>query len=231
MFPAKRFKTCILLLSLVILPSCSAFDYFKSTPAEHKVAETAADQAENYNDPAADDDIRGGTASGSDVKGKETHIENLEEKIVLLENKVNTLESQVAGQKKIVYTVEYSDPAQLYKEARTLLLAKEIDNAADLFSTFAKKHPDHALADNAMYWLGECHYTKGNYKTAVTVFKDLVKKYPRAEKVPDAMLKTGYAYLSMDDINRASHFLTKVIKKYPFSPAAEKAQVKLKEFQ
>ena len=51
------------------------------------------------------------------------------------------------------------------------------------------QHPDHSLADNAMYWLGECHYSSGQYAKAVTVFKKLVKAYPKAEKVPDALLK------------------------------------------
>ena len=36
------------------------------------------------------------------------------------------------------------------------------------------QHPDHSLADNAMYWLGECHYSSGQYAKAVTVFKKLV---------------------------------------------------------
>ncbi len=217
MFPAKRFCVfSLFLIAVVILPSCSSFDVFKATPDE-----TNAEQAQiPVNEPDTD---------GIDDKGQE--IESLEEKIVLLEDKVRTLESQVAGQKKVIYTIEYSDPAQLYQKARTLLLAKDIDNAADLFSTFAQKHPDHALADNALYWLGECHYTSGRYNKAVDVFKNLVKTYPKAQKVPDALLKTGFAYISLDDINRADHYLKLVIKKYPFSPAAEKAQVRLKEFQ
>ncbi|MCP4718853.1 MAG: tetratricopeptide repeat protein, partial [Desulfobacteraceae bacterium] len=94
-----------------------------------------------------------------------------------------------------------------------------------------EQHPKHNLADNAMYWLGECHYSSGQYAKAVAVFKDLVKAYPKAEKVPDAILKTGYSYLSLDDINRAHHYLKLVLTKYPFSPAAEKAQEKLKEFE
>ncbi|HCY84520.1 MAG TPA: tol-pal system protein YbgF [Desulfobacteraceae bacterium] len=216
MVPVKQ-KRIILIIGIacVIMPACSSLTMFQKTPAgdPSPAAETTSVETESIE---AD---------------KDAQIQALQEKVVLLEDKIKTLESQVAGQKKIVYSIEYSDPAQLYKEARTQLLAGDTDNAADLFSTFVKKHPDHALADNAMYWLGECYYTKGDYKTAATVFKDLVKTYPKAEKVPDALLKTGYAYLSLDDVNRATHFLKQVIKKYPFSPAAEKAQVKLKDFQ
>ncbi len=69
------------------------------------------------------------------------------------------------------------------------------------------------------------------YKKAIIIFKDLVAKYPKSGKVPGALLKTGYAYLSLDDSNRAHHYLKQVLRKYPFSPAAEKAEEKLKSFE
>lgn len=231
MLPAKRYFVFIAFLAITALPACSGLGIFTPAPADTGAPETVEDSRPE-NEPQATPPVEPPVPETPvDTNAKAEKIEALEEKIVLLEDKVKTLENEVAGQKKVVYTIEYSDPAQLYREARTLLLANDIDNAADLFSTFAKKHPAHALADNAMYWLGECHYTKGDYKAAAAVFKALVTTYPKAEKVPDALLKAGYSYLSMDDVNRASHFLRQVITKYPFSPAAEKAQVKLKDFQ
>lgn len=218
-------RVCLILLlftASLTLFSCSALEYFNSGTGEEAPA------AQEQTAPA---DQETAVSAESEQAGDSGQMDALQNKISVLENKVDSLESQVAGQKKVVYTVEYSDPAQLYQKARGLLLSNDIDNAADLFSTFAKAHPDHSLADNALYWLGECHYTKGRYDQSILVFKDLVAKYPKAEKVPDALLKTGYAYLSQDDVNRASHFLKKVIKKYPFSPAAEKAQEKLRTFE
>lgn len=162
---------------------------------------------------------------------KNPTISELEDKIILLEKKISGLEDRLSNQKPVIYQVAYNEPSQLYQKARTLLLEGDLVNAAQLFETFVAQHPSHSLADNAMYWLGECHYSSGQYAKAVTVFKSLVKTYPKAEKVPDAILKTGYAYLSMDDPNRAHHYLKLVLTKYPFSPAAEKAQGKLKSFE
>lgn len=218
MTPVTKRLAMVLALSGLLFSSCTALDFFKGgpePPAEPAAAQTA---------------VSSGSPDETAVAGQDAAMDELQDKIDRLETKVSSLESQVAGQKKIVYTMEYSDPAQLYQKARNLLLENDVDAAADLFATFARQHPEHGLADNALYWLGECHYTKGDYSKAVAVFKDLVSTYPKAEKVPDAMLKTGYAYLSLDDINRASHFLKLVIKKYPFSPAAEKAQEKLSTF-
>ena len=199
------------------LSSCAALNMFKGSVQEEAVL------------PAPPVEEKSPAQETAAVPEGES-LTALESKIHTLEDKVSTLETQVAGQKKIIYAMEYSDPVQLYQKARSLLLENDQDSAADLFATFAKQHPEHGLADNALYWLGECHYTKGRYDKAVEVFKQLVNTYPKAEKVPDALLKTGYAYLSMDDVNRASHFLKLVIKKYPFSPAAEKAEAKLSTF-
>ncbi len=218
---AKITRFSLIVLAVSMLTSCAALDFFKpkTQGTESNEAAPASEVSTTEAEPQTDQE-----------HPKEVQMSDLEDKVTQLENKVTDLETQVTEQKNVVYTIEYSDPAQLYQKARNLLLAGETDNAADLFSTFAKAHPDHALADNALYWLGECHYSLGRYQKAITVFKTLVKTYPKAAKVPDALLKTGYAYLSLDDINRANHFLKLVLKKYPFSPAGEKAQDKLKEF-
>ncbi len=125
----------------------------------------------------------------------------------------------------------YTTPEKLYKKARSLLLEENFKQAAILFTRFIRKYPYNELADNSVYWLGECHYSMGDYKGAVKIFKNLVKKYPRAGKVPDALLKTAYAYLALDDTDRANYYLKQVVTKYPFTDAGDKAAVKLKDFQ
>ncbi len=179
---------------------------------------------------------------------------HLEEKITLLENRIAQLEKKSQTQAKSHSTsppkqaapkqtdpaapakpnqpappeqTENLDPVKLYNKARTLLLERNIPIAQTLFSDFVKKFPDHKLADNALYWLGECSYTTGRYQKAANIFKQLVQTYPKAQKVPDALLKTGYSYLSMDDVSQANHYFKQVITRYPFSPASDKAQKQL----
>ena len=158
-------------------------------------------------------------------------LSDQQKQIIALEQEVADLKATLKTCKQTPYTLSYTRPETLYHKARNLLLEGDIPHASQLFKTFLEKHPRHSLADNAMYWLGECHYTSGEYQKAVAVFKRLVQTYPKADKVPDAILKTGFSYLSMDDLNRARHFLKTVIRKHPFSPAAQKAQDKLKEIQ
>ncbi len=125
----------------------------------------------------------------------------------------------------------HMQPTQLYNSARSLLLEENFPGAARLFKNFVIRYPDSELADNALYWLGECHYSLGDFQEAIQTFKDVVALYPHGGKVADALLKTAYAYLSLDDADRAHHYLKLVVKGYPFTPAGEKAEQKLKAFQ
>ncbi len=165
------------------------------------------------------------------IENKNTTIQTLQDTISTLETKILFFENTPQSAAPIPYEIETIKPADLYEKARNLLLENNFSKAAVLFTEFINHHPQNSLADNCVYWLGECHYSRGDYKNAILVFKDLEIKYPKSEKVPDAILKLGYSYLSLDDFNRAHHFLKQVLKRYPFSPAAEKAQKKLGDFE
>ncbi|MFO7748692.1 MAG: tol-pal system protein YbgF [Desulfobacteraceae bacterium] len=186
----------------------------------------------------------------------EKSIARLDEKLTVTEKRVQQTEQQVEALTLTTRTLEKKtkhrdqtfssqkktgqkqsdeshtrNPEALYQKARSLLLEEKFHPAAELFEKFASEHPDHELADNSLYWLGECHYSMNDYRGAVAIFKTLVKAYPGKGKVPDALLKTAYAYLSLDDSDRAHHYLKEVVRQYPFSSAGEKAEQKLKQYQ
>ncbi|MDY0221080.1 MAG: tol-pal system protein YbgF [Desulfobacterium sp.] len=178
---------------------------------------------------------------GTPLEEIQTELTTLDQRIAALESletRVTTLEKTV---KTKIYNEEstlnqepqpvYTNPVLLYNRARSLLLEENFQGAAGLFKEYVKQFPDSELADNALYWLGECHYSQGEYQTAIKIFKDVVTLYPKREKVPDALLKTAYSYLILDDSDRAHHYLKLVVKGYPFTQAGEKAEQKLKAFQ
>ncbi len=164
------------------------------------------------------------------VDSLEQTISDLEDKILALEKKIAAIQEQLSGAHSLIHRSDPIDPESLYQNARRFLKEKKFAQAAEMFHTFVREHPLHSLADNAMYWQGECYYASRQYKMAIQVFKDLIQTYPRAGKVPDALLKTGYAFLSLDDADQADVFFKRLLTQYPFSSAAEKAQKKLKKF-
>jgi len=119
-------------------------------------------------------------------------------------------------------------PEKLYNEAMDLYENANYDDAAKDFIAFFEKYPGHKFADNALYWAGECYYSRNNFSAAIISFQKVIKQYPKGSKVPDALLKTGYSYLAMDDTENGRFFLKKVVANFPFSPAGSKAEEMLK---
>lgn len=167
----------------------------------------------------------------------ESRLESQELRIASLVARMDRLETStrdsawIPGKSESESAPSYTEPMTLYQDARHQLMEKRFVQAATLFETYVATYPDSEFADNAVYWLGECYYSQGNFSKAIETFKSLVRLYPKGSKVPDALLKTAYAYLSLDEKDRAHHYLKILVKTYPFTPAGEKAEEKLKSFQ
>ncbi len=84
-----------------------------------------------------------------------------------------------------------------YEDAFRLYRAGGYRRAIDQFETFLQTHPSSDYADNALFWMGECHFKLGDHERAVLVFEDVVKRYPNGNKVPDALYRQGRALLEI----------------------------------
>lgn len=122
-------------------------------------------------------------------------------------------------------------PEYIYNQGFAALKNKNYIRAVSMFKTVVSKYPAHNLADNAIYWTGEIHYTQHDYPEAIRTFKRLIENYPEGGKVPDALLKIGYSYYSMKDKENAVIFLKKVVVDYPFSVPGSKAEAMLSKIE
>ncbi|MDM8515282.1 tol-pal system protein YbgF [Desulfobacterales bacterium HSG16] len=121
-----------------------------------------------------------------------------------------------------------SKAKKLYSKGMNAFNNRRYQKARAFFNTLVKKYPRHYLADNALYWAGECLYSQNNFYEAVVTFKEVIKRYPAGNKLPDALLKASFAYLALDDPENARLFLDEVIRKYPNTAASDKAKNKLR---
>jgi len=94
------------------------------------------------------------------------------------------------------------------------------------FIDFIAKHPRHALAGNAQYWIGEAYWAQRDYRQALVEF-DKVSEYGPG-KAPDALVKIGLCHVRLRDVTRAHQAWQRVIREYPKSEAATMAQSLLK---
>ncbi|MCD4675304.1 MAG: tol-pal system protein YbgF [Desulfobacula sp.] len=223
-------KIIFLLMLSFFFVSCGSINYFKKSPGNENQSNPQQIKISELESKIAD--IKQNQANLKlQMENKNKTIGELQDSVLKLKKKISFLEKNKTSAILVQKKKKHAGSSGLYKKAKNLLDEDNFKNAAALFTKFIKNHPQDNLTDNAAYWLGECHYSLGDYKKAIIKFKDIETKYPKSEKVPDAILKLGYSYLSLDDSNRAHHYLKKVLKKHPFSLAAEKAQEKLKSFE
>lgn len=115
-----------------------------------------------------------------------------------------------------------------YDEALKLMDQKEFRKAISQFQEFLKNNPNSEFADNAQYWIGECHYALKEFDQAILEFDAVRRKYPNGDKVPAALLKQGFAFAELGDRVDARLILQELIERYPLSAEATKAKERLK---
>ncbi len=118
-------------------------------------------------------------------------------------------------------------PEAEYQAAFNLLKDGKYDEAATALREFVARNPQHELAPNAMYWLGEAHYVRRDYPAALAAFESLLRDYPGTRKSPDALLKAGYCQYELKRFGPARALLTRVTEEYPDTQAAADARQRL----
>ncbi len=124
---------------------------------------------------------------------------------------------------------ESTDAVTLYRRSIEALRAGRHEEAERGFREFVRTHPNHDLADNSQYWLGECFYDRKDYASAVREFRRVIERYPSGNKVPDALLKVGFSYLSLGSIEAGRQTLVQLVRSYPRHEAATLASARLAE--
>lgn len=125
-------------------------------------------------------------------------------------------------------TATAKTPEDLYAIGYNNTVEKRFDEAITALNSFLSIYPEHKLASNAQYWLGEVYYAKGDYERAILEFDKVVKNYPKADKSASAMLKEGYSFEKIGSTKEAKVLLQNVIDKFPSSSEADIASKRLK---
>lgn len=97
------------------------------------------------------------------------------------------------------------------------------------FEDFLKNFPKHKNAEDAHYFIGECHYAQKDFEKAASAYDQLLQQFPEGNKAPAALLKKGYSHLELYRIGQGVVTLQGLIQKYPHSPEAQLAKQKLQE--
>ncbi|MES1172261.1 MAG: tol-pal system protein YbgF [Bacteroidota bacterium] len=119
------------------------------------------------------------------------------------------------------------DALREYRGALESLRAGRPQEALAAFDQFLQTNPQHDYADNAQYWIGECHYDQRHLRAAEQAFRRVVERYPRGNKVPDAMLKLGFTMQGLGDEAGGRAVLESLTRAFPKHGAARMASARL----
>lgn len=120
-----------------------------------------------------------------------------------------------------------SEPAQLYGSAHEDYLRGNFDLAVQGFRDYLSRYPGTDLSDNALYWIGECYYSKRQFREAIDSFTELLNNYKTSDKAAAALLKKGLAYLEAGDRAQAVINLQYVLYEHPGTPEAKRSKDEL----
>ncbi|MBN2332388.1 MAG: tol-pal system protein YbgF [Deltaproteobacteria bacterium] len=116
-----------------------------------------------------------------------------------------------------------------YQQAFQYYKNDNFEKSIEMFQAFMRSYPQHEMAGNALYWLGENYYSLSGFAQAITEFKRLVQDYPDSKKVPGSLLKIGMSFQMIGINHKAKEYFQQVVEKYPDSNSAAIAIDKLKE--
>jgi tol-pal system protein YbgF len=128
-----------------------------------------------------------------------------------------------------VSTEVASDEVRAYRAAYAAWRSGDPDVCIDQFRKFLQTYPDSAYADDAAYWMADCYFKDGDYKTAVLRFDDVAARYPTGNKAADALYRQGEALLRLGPGygKAAGKAFERVLREYPDSARAPEAKRQL----
>jgi tol-pal system protein YbgF len=119
-----------------------------------------------------------------------------------------------------------AEEVQAYRAAFAAWQRNDTDACIDQFRQFLQAHPTSIYADDSAYWMADCYFKKGDYKTAVLRFDDVVARYPKGNKAADALYRHGESLVRLGPgySKAALRAFERVIEEYPESPRAAEAR-------
>ena len=114
------------------------------------------------------------------------------------------------------------EPGQDYESAYNRVLQGDYVQSEKMFRSFLASYPEHHLAGNAQYWLGESLFARGLYREAADAFLKSYSEYPGSAKGPDSLLKLGLALAGLGEQAAACATYGELLTKFPEAPASVK---------
>ncbi|MCH2169993.1 tol-pal system protein YbgF [Myxococcota bacterium] len=124
---------------------------------------------------------------------------------------------------------EDSEEVARYRAAYEAWRKDDYQVCIDRFRAFLQNYEQSPYADDAAYWLADCYFKRGDFKTSVLRFDDVVARYPTGNKAADALYRQGEALLRLGPnySKAAGKAFERVVREYPDSARVPEARRQL----
>ncbi len=216
-----------------VLAERAPLDEIEGTAGEDKELDALIEGIENYQEASSADfnmeeyiRLKSKVDQLSDaVRGKEMEIDELKTQLESRKQKFTDLQQRMrskGGALETSMNMDVSDFPVSYEEALENFYAREFDAAIYMFTNLIAAYPDHRLANNCQYWIGECHFGKGEYDSAIEALNK-VFDYESPVKKDDALLMLGRSYMKQNNLQLAKTMFDRLLSEYPDSEYANHA--------
>jgi tol-pal system protein YbgF len=119
-----------------------------------------------------------------------------------------------------------------YEAAYRLYGESDCRAAMRSFQAFMQTYPQSEYADNALFWMGECHQQLGDLALAAITFQRVHEQFPQGNKVPDALYRQAVALVELGRqrgesrtyASAAREVLERIVREFPRSECAAQAR-------
>ncbi|MGK5084313.1 tetratricopeptide repeat protein [Bdellovibrionota bacterium FG-1] len=175
------------------------------------------------------------TRSQTRIDSLETRLTTLGERLPPGQGTPVLAPTQVGGHPSDAHSLKFSprqaandpeagflsdEPVQNYRRAAILRDAGKYSEAILAFSAFLETYPDHPLAGNAQFLIGDSYFKQKEYKLACTELEKVLTSYDRSPRVSDALFELSQAEDRLKLSDRAARHRQLLTSLFPQSPAA-----------
>ena len=97
----------------------------------------------------------------------------------------------------------YGSPAALYRIASLSVRRDREDKAISAYANFAKRYPQHDLADDALWQAAKAAERKSQFARAATLYGRLAEHYPQTDYGDEARWSAGFALYCQEQYSEA----------------------------
>lgn len=145
-----------------------------------------------------------------------------------LNARARTLEAQSSARADTTGAAPPGNPEELFNAALASLRRGSLVTARAGFEEFLRLHPQHRLAGEAQFYVGESHSEAKDVPQALQAYARVLESHPTSPKAPTALYRAGTLEAARGNRAEARTLFGRVVQSYPDSPEAGLARTELR---